>query len=193
MEIVTAYLEDVLEVRTPCFSDERGSFEVTYEVVAASAGGIPRPFVQDNRSISTAVGTIRGLHLQLAPFEQGKLVRVVRGRILDVVVDVRSDSVRRGRHAAIELDAKSGHQLWVPRGYAHGFCTLEPDTEVVYKVDNAYTPSAERSLAWDDPVLGIDWPVSESGATLAEKDRNGLSYQQIIDEIDGLDRQRSAT
>ncbi|NNE96973.1 MAG: dTDP-4-dehydrorhamnose 3,5-epimerase [Acidimicrobiales bacterium] len=193
MKIVTNHLEDVLEIRSARFGDARGSYEVTYEVAAAALVGISRPFVQDGHSISAPAGTIRGLHLQLAPFSQGKLVRVVSGRILDVVVDVRSGSDRRGEHAAIELDGRSGHQLWIPRGFAHGFCTLEPNTEVVYKVDYAYTPSAERSLAWNDPTLGIDWPVSESEATLTDKDRDGLSYQQIIDEIDGLDRHGSAT
>lgn len=192
MEVVSRHLDDVLELSTQRFADDRGSFEVTYEAGAAAALGITVPFVQDNHSISVPVGTVRGLHLQLAPFSQGKLVRVVRGRILDVVVDLRADSIRRGEHAAIELDAAAGYQLWVPRGYAHGFCTLEPNTEVIYKVDNVYAPSAERSLAWNDPTLGIDWPVTESEVTLADKDRKGLTYQQIIDEIDDLDRQGSA-
>lgn len=177
----------MLELSTPRFGDDRGSFAVTYEVHTASAVGIVEPFVQDNHSVSVPVGTVRGLHLQLAPFSQGKLVRVVNGRILDVVVDLRPGSVNRGRHATIELDAGSGNQLWVPRGYAHGFCTLEPDTEVIYKVDNTYTPKAERSLAWDDPTVGVDWPVSGNDVTLADKDRRGLSYQDLIREIDQLE------
>lgn len=161
---------------------------MTYEVSAAAKVGMSEPFVQDNHSVSVPVGTLRGLHLQVAPFAQGKLVRVVKGRILDVVVDLRPGSPTRGQHARIQLDAESGNQLWVPRGFGHGFCTLEPDTEVVYKVDNTYTPAAERSLAWNDPTVGIDWPVSEAEVTLAAKDRAGLSYQEIIDEIDQLDR-----
>lgn len=188
MKILATHLSDVLELSTPRFVDDRGSFAVTFEVGVAAGLGMTEPFVQDNHSVSIPVGTLRGLHLQLPPFSQGKLVRVVRGRILDVVVDLRADSRRRGEHAAIELDAETGHQLWVPRGFAHGFCTLEPDTEVIYKVDNAYAPSAERSLAWNDPTLGIDWPVDEATVTLTPKDAAGLSLREIIDDIDAADQ-----
>ncbi len=191
MQIVATHLDDVLELSTPRFGDGRGSFAVTYEVGVAAKLGMTEPFVQDNHSVSVPVGTLRGIHLQMAPFAQGKLVRVVKGRILDVVVDLRPGSAQRGNHAMIEIDATSGNQVWVPRGFGHGFCTLEPDTEVVYKVDNTYTPSAERSLAWDDPTVGIDWPVDENDVTLADKDRRGLSYQDIIREIDQLERQGS--
>lgn len=188
MEIITTHLDDVLELSTPRYRDDRGTFSVTFEVDAARRLGMSEPFVQDNHSVSILAGTLRGLHLQLPPHAQGKLVRVVAGRILDVVVDLRPDSANRGRHAAVELDAETGNQLWVPRGFAHGFCTLEPDTEVVYKVDNAYTPGAERSLAWNDPTLDIDWPFDAATMTLADKDRDASSYQQIIDEIDHLAR-----
>lgn len=190
MKVVATHLGDVLELSTPRFGDGRGSFAVTYELDAATALGMTEPFVQDNHSVSVPVGTLRGLHLQLAPFAQGKLVRVVRGRILDVVVDLRPGSPTRGEHAAVELDADTGNQLWVPRGFGHGFCTLDPDTEVVYKVDNTYAPGAERSLAWNDPTLGIAWPVTDQTVTLADKDRDAMSYQQIIDEIDQADRAR---
>lgn len=188
MKILATHLNDVLELSTPRFGDDRGSFAVTFEVGAAEAVGVPTVFVQDNHSVSAPVGTLRGLHLQLPPFAQGKLVRVVKGRILDVVVDLRPGSPRRGEHAVIQLDADAGNQVWVPRGFAHGFCTTEPDTEVVYKVDARYAPEAERSLAWNDPTIGIDWPVTEAEVTLADKDRNGLSYQEIINEIDGVDQ-----
>ncbi len=184
MKILTTYLNDVLELSTPRFGDDRGSFAVTFEVGAAEAVGVPTVFVQDNHSVSVPVGTLRGLHLQLPPFAQGKLVRVVRGRVADVVVDLRPGSATRGEHAVIDLDAERGNQLWVPRGFAHGFCTTEPDTEVVYKVDAPYAPQAERSLAWDDPTLGIEWPVDEASVTLAAKDAAGLSLGEIIDEID---------
>jgi len=187
MKVVASYLGDVLELSTPRFGDDRGSFAVTFEEGAAAAVGMTERFVQDNHSLSVPVGTLRGMHLQIAPHAQGKLVRVLKGRILDVVVDVRPGSVTRGQHASIELDADSGNQLWVPRGFAHGFCTLEPETEIAYKVDNTYTPAAERSLAWDDPTVGIAWPVTAESVTLAAKDREGLSYQQIIDEIDQID------
>lgn len=186
MKIVAKHLSDVLELSTPRFGDDRGSFAVTFEVGAAAALGMTEPFVQDNHSVSVPVGTLRGIHLQMAPHAQGKLVRVVKGRILDVVVDLRSGSPTRGEHASIELDATTGNQLWVPRGFGHAFCTLEPDTEVVYKVDNTYTPAAERSLVWNDPTVGIDWPVTAESVTLADKDRLGSSYQEIIDEIDAL-------
>lgn len=187
MKVVATYLSDVLELSTPGFRDDRGSFSVTFEVEAAAVVGMIEPFVQDNHSVSVPVGTVRGIHFQLSPFAQGKLVRLLKGRILDVVVDLRPGSPTRGQHAKIELDAASGNQLWVPRGFGHGFCTLDPDTEVAYKVDQTYTPAAERSLSWNDPTLGIDWPVTEATVTLAGKDREGLSYQQIIDEIDQLD------
>ncbi len=192
MKIVATHLGGVFELSTPRFGDDRGSFAVTFEVGAAAAVGMTEPFVQDNHSVSVPVGTLRGMHLQMAPFAQGKLVRVVAGRILDVVVDLRAGSPTRGQHASIELDAVTGNQLWVPRGFGHGFCTLVHDTEVVYKVDNAYTPAAERSLAWNDPTVGIDWPVTAETVTLAAKDREGLSYQQIIDEIDQLAAQDQA-
>jgi len=188
MKVVATYLGDVLELSTPRFGDDRGLFAVTFEVGAAAAVGMVEPFVQDNHSISVPVGTVRGMHFQLAPFAQGKLLRVLKGRILDVVVDLRPGSPSRGQHASIELDAEAGNQLWVPRGFAHGFCTLEPNTELAYKVDNTYTPAVERSLAWDDPTVGIAWPVTAADATLADKDREGLSYQQAIDEIDQLDQ-----
>lgn len=184
MKITATHLDDVLEIETPRFGDDRGTFSVTYEIGAAAALGLTEPFVQDNHSISVPVGTLRGMHLQLEPHAQGKLVRVVKGRILDVVVDLRPGSPRRGEHASIELDADTGRQLWVPRGYAHGFCTLEPNTEVVYKVDNAYTPAAERSLLWNDPTVAIQWPIDDNELTLADKDRNGSTYDEILAEID---------
>lgn len=193
MKILATHLDDVLELSTPRFGDERGSFAVTYEREAAAAVGIVEPFVQDNHSVSVPVGTIRGLHLQVSPFSQGKLVRAAKGRILDVVVDLRMDSPRRGEHACIEIDSASGHQIWVPRGFAHGFCTLEPDTEVIYKVDNAYHPESERSLAWDDPAVAIAWPVTAAEVTLAEKDRRGMTLEALIDEIDELDQVRSGS
>lgn len=188
MKLVASYLNDVHELSTSSFGDDRGVFSVTFEVRAAAAVGMTEPFVQDNHSVSVPTGTLRGMHLQVAPWSQGKLVRVIKGRILDVVVDLRPGSSTRGQHASIELDAEKGNQLWVPRGFGHGFCTLEPDTEVLYKVDNTYTPAAERSLMWNDPTVGIDWPVNEADVTLADKDRDGLSYAQIIEELDAVEQ-----
>lgn len=128
-------------------------------------------FVQDNQSLSRPVGTVRGLHFQLEPRAQAKLVRVLRGAILDIAVDIRPDSPTFGKHVAAELSAENQAQLYVPVGFAHGFCTLEPDTEVFYKTSDYYSPEHDRGLAWNDPALGIFWPVLEADATLSDRDR----------------------
>lgn len=128
-------------------------------------------FVQDNQSLSRQVGTVRGLHFQLAPRAQAKLVRVLRGSILDVAVDIRPASTTFGQHIAVTLSAENRMQLYVPAGFAHGFCTLEADTEILYKTSDVYSPPHDRGLAWNDPALGIVWPVSEAAATLSDRDR----------------------
>lgn len=174
----------VLELETPRSSDDRGWFSVLFEVDAAAELGITRPFLQDNHSMSTRVGTVRGIHLQLPPHEQGKLVRIVSGRILDVVVDLRPDSNTLGEWIAVELSAEAGNQLWIPRGFGHGFCTLEPDTSLTYKVDNGYAPHADRSLAWNDPDVGIEWNLGTIEPTLSDKDANGVSLADIVAEIE---------
>ena len=127
--------------------------------------------MQDNQSLSASRGTIRGLHFQALPEPQAKLVRVLKGAIFDVAVDIRRGSPSYGRWCSARLTADGGEQMFVPRGFAHGFCTLEPDTEVAYKVDGYYSPSCDAGLAWDDPEIGIDWPVSPIGAILSERDR----------------------
>ncbi len=127
-------------------------------------------FVQDNHALSRDIGTLRGLHFQLPPKAQDKLVRVTRGAILDVVVDVRRSSPTFGRHLAIELSADNWRQLWVPKGFAHGYCTLKPDTEVIYKVTDAYAPEHDAGIAFDDPALGIVWPATRETAILSAKD-----------------------
>lgn len=174
-----------LVVAIPQFRDERGMFSVPYEAEAARDLGISEPFVQDNHSISHHPGTIRGIHLQLPPHEQGKLVRVLRGRILDVVVDLRPDSPTVGACDSIELGAEDGLMIWVPRGFGHGFCTLSPQTEVFYKVDAPYTPDAEVTLAWNDATLGIDWPVARDDVVLSDKDRQGLGLSETLERIAG--------
>ncbi|MGC1862247.1 MAG: dTDP-4-dehydrorhamnose 3,5-epimerase [Methylocystis sp.] len=153
------------------FGDERGFFCETYNAATWEKAGLHYRFVQDNHSLSREVGTVRGLHYQTAPFGQDKLVRVVRGRILDIAVDLRRSSPTFGRHAAVELSRENSRQLFIPVGFAHGFVTLEPDTEFLYKVTNFYSPRHDFGLAWDDPDLGIDWPVTPERATLSARDR----------------------
>ncbi|MCF8506878.1 MAG: dTDP-4-dehydrorhamnose 3,5-epimerase [Caulobacter sp.] len=154
------------------FEDERGWFTESYNACrfAAETGHAP-VFVQDNMSSSRTPGTIRGLHFQRKPAAQAKLVSVVRGAVLDVAVDLRRDSPTFGRHSAVELSADNGRQFFIPAGFAHGFCTLEPDTLVLYKVTAHYAPAEDAGLAWDDPELGIAWPVEPARAVLSEKDR----------------------
>lgn len=158
----------LLEVRR--FADTRGVFSETYNRRDFATVGVAEEFVQDNWSLSERVGTIRGLHFQRPPHAQGKLVRVLRGRILDVAVDMRRSSRQLGRHVAVELGAGDGRMLYVPPGFAHGFCTLVPMTEVAYKVTADYAPESDGGIAWDDPDLGIEWPVSRSDAVLSDKD-----------------------
>ena len=153
------------------FGDARGVFSETYSRRDFVALGIPDEFVQDNQSHSAAVGTVRGLHFQTAPEPQAKLVRVLRGRILDVAVDCRSGSPTRGRHIAVELSADNGLMLYVPVGFAHGFVTREPDTEVAYKVTGYYAPACDGGILWSDPALGIDWGVDAGAAVLSDKDQ----------------------
>jgi dTDP-4-dehydrorhamnose 3,5-epimerase len=161
-----------LKIVTPNkHGDERGFFCETYNASAWAKAGLNCQFVQDNHSLSRDAGTVRGLHFQTAPFAQAKLIRVVRGAILDVAVDLRRSSPTFGRHVAVELSARNGRQLFAPIGFAHGFATLEPDTDVLYKVTNFYSPRQDVGLAWDDPDLIIAWPVDADHAILSAKDR----------------------
>ena len=151
------------------FGDDRGFFSETYNAGALKKSGIESQFCQDNHSFSATPGTLRGLHFQTAPMAQTKLVRVTRGAVLDVAVDIRRGSATYGQHVAVELSAQNWSQLLVPTGFAHGFCTLIPDTEVLYKVDAPYSPDDEGGLLWSDPALGIEWP-DFAGAVVAERD-----------------------
>ncbi len=169
--IETTTLEGVKLIVPKKFADSRGFFSETYNRKSFLQGGIAVDFVQDNQSRSAAVGTIRGLHFQSPPFAQDKLIRVLKGSILDVAVDLRRSSPTYGQHFATELSAENFKQMFVPIGFAHGYCTLEPDTEILYKVSNHYAPEHDHGLAWDDPDLGIAWPVTAETATLSDKDR----------------------
>lgn len=159
--------------------DQRGFFSETYHRQRYTEAGINMEFVQDNHSMSTAVGTIRGLHFQSGRFAQAKLIRVIRGKIQDIVVDLRHTSPTYGRHVAVELSAENGRQLFVPIGFAHGFCTLEPNTEIYYKVSAYYSAAHDHGLAWDDPTLGIAWTVEPARAVLSDKDRKHPSLAEL--------------
>jgi len=163
-------IPDVLLLTPPRFLDARGFFSETWNGPRFGAAGIPGPFVQDNHARSTERGVLRGLHLQIGPNAQGKLVRVVRGSIWDVAVDVRRGSPTYGRHVGAVLSAENWQQLWVPVGFLHGYCTLEPDTEVIYKVTAPYDKAAERGVIWDDPALAIPWPIPAAEVLLSDKD-----------------------
>ncbi len=170
MQVIDTAISDVKVLVPRKFDDGRGFFSETYQRKTFAAAGIDDVFVQDNDSLSVAKGTVRGLHFQIPPFAQAKLVRVVRGAILDVVVDLRRASPARGRHVATEISAARWNQIMVPVGCAHGFCTLEPDTHVIYRVTDYYAPDHERGLQWNDPALGIAWPVTEADAVLSDRD-----------------------
>jgi len=151
--------------------DHRGYFSEVYRQDVLASAGLALQFVQDNHSLSQQVGTLRGLHFQAPPFAQDKLVRVLRGAIIDVAVDLRASSATFGQHVSVELSADNWRQLLVPIGFAHGFCTLEANTEVFYKVTNYYSAAHDMGLAWDDPALAIAWPVAGQSAVLSDKDR----------------------
>jgi dTDP-4-dehydrorhamnose 3,5-epimerase len=171
MQIERLRIPELVRLTPKRHGDERGFFSETWTERGLVEAGIFARFVQDNHSRSAAVGTVRGLHFQAPPYAQGKLVRVVKGAIFDVAVDIRVGSPTYGQHVALTLSVQNWAQLWVPPGFAHGFCTTEPDTEVIYKVTDYYTPTAERSMHWDDPALGIEWPVRPEAAVLSAKDQ----------------------
>jgi dTDP-4-dehydrorhamnose 3,5-epimerase len=163
-------IPDVLLLTPRRFPDPRGFFSETWQQARFADAGISGPFVQDNHAVSNASGVLRGLHCQIGPNVQGKLIRVVKGAIWDVAVDIRRGSPTYGQHAGAELSADNWSQLWVPPGFLHGYLTLTNDTEVIYKVTAPWDPAAERGVIWNDPDLGVAWPVTD--AILSDKDRD---------------------
>ncbi|KAB2746718.1 dTDP-4-dehydrorhamnose 3,5-epimerase [Brucella anthropi] len=171
MQIRPLGLDGVFEISPRKFGDDRGFFSETYNAKSFAEAGIDLTFVQDNHSYSAAKGVVRGLHYQLPPFAQDKLVRVTRGAILDVAVDIRKSSPTFGKWVALEVSAEKWNQILVPKGFAHGFMTLVENTEVIYKVTDYYSPEHDRSIRFDDPAIGIDWPLPSSGVQLSDKDQ----------------------
>ena len=170
MKVERLNIPDVILVTPARHGDHRGFFSEVFVAERFAAAGIDVPFVQDNQSLSRERGVIRGLHCQVAPYPQGKLVRVVKGAIWDVAVDAREGSPTYGQWAAAELSAENWSQLWVPAGFLHGFCTLQPDTEVLYKVTDRYSRESERGVIWNDPDLALPWPIAPEEAVLSGKD-----------------------
>jgi dTDP-4-dehydrorhamnose 3,5-epimerase len=164
-------LEGVVEIRPRRFGDDRGFFSETWSRGGLAEAGIDLDFVQDNHSYSAARGVLRGLHFQTPPSAQDKLVRVSRGSVFDVAVDIRQGSPTYGRWVGLTVSAELWNQILVPRGFAHGFVTLEPGTEVQYKVSAAYDPAQDRGIRYDDPAIGIDWPLAPADIQLSDKDR----------------------
>ena len=171
MDVTPTDIPGVLLLKPRYFHDPRGYFVETYNARAAGAAGLQAEFVQDNQALSRKRGTVRALHFQAPPKAQAKLVRVLRGAIYDVALDLRAGSPSYGSWVAATLTAQGGEQIFVPRGFAHGYCTLEADTEVAYKVDDYYAPESEAGIVWDDATLAIGWPVNAADAVLSDRDR----------------------
>lgn len=170
MELQKTKLDGLFVIKPRLFPDPRGYFFESFNQKEFQKFGLPTDFVQDNQS-SSCFGTVRGLHFQKAQAAQAKLVRVVFGKILDVAVDIRPDSKTFGQHYSIELDAESGIQVFVPKGFAHGFSVLSPTATVIYKCDSFYSPKDEGGILYNDPALNIDWKLSAKEALLSDKDK----------------------
>lgn len=184
MQFIETWLPEVIVVVPDRIGDTRGFFSEIWNAHDFAAAGIDATFVQDNHVRSPHKGTLRGLHYQIEPSAQGKLVRVTRGAIFDVAVDIRRGSSTFGRRADAVLSTENWYQLWIPPGFAHGYCTLEDDTEVQYKVTGYYDPALDRGIAWDDPEIMVTWPVTAETVILSERDRKlpRLAHQRDLFE-----------
>lgn len=181
MNVIKTDIEGVLIIEPHVFGDERGYFFESFNAERFRAQtGVEVTFVQDNESRSKR-GVLRGLHFQRAPYEQAKLVRVVQGRVLDVAVDIRPESPTFGKYVMTELSGDNHRQMFIPKGFAHGYVVLEDDTVFQYKCDEYYHPEAESGIAWNDPQIGIEWGIPESEIILSAKDRNRKSLRQLCE------------
>jgi dTDP-4-dehydrorhamnose 3,5-epimerase len=178
-ELLATEIADVKLIVPRIHRDYRGFFSETYNKADLAALDVNLEFVQDNHSLSVERGVVRGLHFQIPPFAQDKLVRVIRGSVFDVAVDIRRGSPTYGKHVARVISAAHWNQFLVPAGFAHGFCTLEANTEVIYKVTNYYSAAHDRGMFWNDADLGIAWPVTESEAILSDKDKKQLRFRDL--------------
>ena len=178
MEFIKTKFDGAWKVQPAVHGDERGFFLESYSSKDFQTAGITASFVQDNHSLSVAPGVLRGLHLQRPPFAQSKIIRVIRGAIFDVIVDLRAHSPTFGQWEGFEMTETNFSMLFVPHGFAHGFCTLAPRTEVLYKVDTPYAPQYEGGIRWNDPDIGIQWP--NDAPVLSEKDKNLPFFKDFI-------------
>lgn len=184
-EATSLGIDGVLLITPARHQDDRGFFSEVYNRRRLDGLGIEDEFVQDNHSLSKDVGTVRGLHFQIDPHPIAKLVRVIRGSVWDVAVDLRRGSATFGQHVSATLSAANWAQMYVPVGFAHGFCTLEPDTEVAYKVTDYWAPEVDKGVAWDDPDLALPWPVDHDEAMLSDKDRDQPLLRDLPDYFGG--------
>jgi dTDP-4-dehydrorhamnose 3,5-epimerase len=180
MRIERASIPDVLIIRPQKHGDRRGFFSETFKISALRDAGVINDWVQENHSYSAARGVLRGLHFQRSPKAQAKLLRVIRGAVFDVVVDIRRASPTYGQHVSVELSAENWTQIYVPVGFAHGYCTLTDDVEVLYKVSAEYGPAEEGGVLWSDPDLAIAWPIREADAVLSARDREWPKFRDFI-------------
>jgi dTDP-4-dehydrorhamnose 3,5-epimerase len=179
MQVLETAIADVKLIKPVRHVDSRGFFSEVFKESELRKHAVDIHFVQDNHSLSAGKGVVRGLHFQIPPFAQAKLLRVTAGSIIDVAVDIRDGSPSFGGHVAVVLSAADWNQIFIPEGFAHGYCTLEPNTEVLYKVSAYYSPEHDRGLLWNDPALDIAWPVSADEALVSDRDRKHPALSRL--------------